>query len=196
MSGGQGNYGSSAWWVRQVTDDVTVELWRGDGPHIRLVATSYPIRLALAELGALSGAIQDAIEAFDQAVDTELDTKGPLIDLASGPVEVVIDPDGVVIDLTDGPAKEAIEQDGMPIDVMGAPAKVVIEPDGGVVNAEEGLECDICGRRAIVVVDDSEHTTLCDECYDGYYREKPSWSVEQYLEHQGRELDDSTDTQG
>jgi hypothetical protein len=43
-----------------------VELWPGDGAHVRLVATSYPVKVALADLGALT--------------DQTLDHTGPVID--------------------------------------------------------------------------------------------------------------------
>lgn len=44
---------SRSGWVRPVTGDLAVELWPGDEPHMRLVATSYPIRVSLDDIRAL-----------------------------------------------------------------------------------------------------------------------------------------------
>lgn len=208
---------SQAWWAWQVTDRLAVELWLGDGPHIRLVAESYPIRVALADLGALARAIQDAVAALRQSPDVEA---GVVIDLTPGDqaevaidrrnvvfdltpddqVGVVIDQDGAVIDLASaGQAGVVIDEAGVVIDQAEAvidETGVLIDQDGVVIDSDDVLECDICGHRAIVVVDDSEHTTLCDECYDGYFREQPAWSVEEYLAHQRREAASSNDADG
>ena len=143
--------------MRRVTPDLAVELWPGDSLHIWLVATSYPVKIALTDLEALSSAIQDAVKALVQAEDVEL-----------GAEEPVIDQRGVLID-----------QDG-----------VIIELGGTVIDQGETLECDICGQPAILVVDDDEHTTLCDNCCSGYFRELPSWTIEEYLERQRRQKTD------
>lgn len=78
MSDGQVPYGSSAWWVRQVTSDLAIELWPGDGAHVQLVATSYPVKVALGNLEALRGVLAGAIEALDQAAGQELNAMGPV----------------------------------------------------------------------------------------------------------------------
>ena len=80
MSGRTVTYGSSPWWVRQVSDDLAVELWPGDGAHIRLVASSYPVKVALLEMGPLMEALKGAIEALAEAADSEVDAMGPVID--------------------------------------------------------------------------------------------------------------------
>ena len=189
MSKRKARNGSSAWWVRRVTNSLAVELWRGDGPHIRLVSTSYPIKLALGDQGELSDAIQDGIEALSRVADAKSDPRGPVINLTSEPIEVVIDQDGVVIEPTRQPLEGVRDQPGTVVD-LGEPAEVIIDQGGAAaIHEEKTLECDICGRRAIVVIDDSERTVLCDECFDGYYQEKPHWGVEQYLERQAQELD-------
>jgi hypothetical protein len=79
VSGRRVTYGSSPWWVRQVTPDLAVELWPGDGACVRLVATSYPVKVALADLGALTEALQEAISTLAEAADQTLDhtTRGP-----------------------------------------------------------------------------------------------------------------------
>ncbi len=51
MTNRQVAYGSSPWWMRQVTPDLAVELWPGQSAHVRLVATSYPVKVDLADLG-------------------------------------------------------------------------------------------------------------------------------------------------
>ena len=188
MSGQQARSGSSAWWVRRITDSLAVELWRGDGPHIRLVSTSYPVKLALADLGKLGDAIQDGVEALTQVTNAELDPNGPVVIDLSERTEVVIDQDGVAIDPPREPLDKVNIQPGTMVE-LSDPVEVVIDQQAAAVDKGETLECDICGRRALVVIDDNEHTVLCDECFDGYYQEKPSWSVEQFMERQARGLD-------
>ena len=80
MTSRQVPYGSSARLVRQVTHDLAIELWVGDGPHTRLVADSYPVKVALADLGALTEALKGAIEALAEAADQTLDHTGPVVD--------------------------------------------------------------------------------------------------------------------
>jgi hypothetical protein len=62
-----------------VTPDLVVELWPGDGAHIRLMASSYPVKVALADLGALTDVLRGAIEAMAEAADLELDHAGAVI---------------------------------------------------------------------------------------------------------------------
>ena len=80
MSGRRVAYGSSPWWVRQITDDLSIELWPGDSAHVRLVATSYPLKVALTDLEALAKALEEANSALAQATDQTLDHTGPVID--------------------------------------------------------------------------------------------------------------------
>jgi hypothetical protein len=84
MSGKQVPYGSSAWWVRQVTPDLAVELWPGDGALVRLLSSSHPVKVALGDLGALTEALQEVVSALGEAADVELDAMGPVIEQADG----------------------------------------------------------------------------------------------------------------
>lgn len=56
-----------AWWARQVTGDLAVELWPGDSDHVQLVSGSSSVRVALADLETLRHALQAALEALDAA---------------------------------------------------------------------------------------------------------------------------------
>jgi hypothetical protein len=62
-----------------VTDSLAVELRPGDGGHIRLVATSCPVKVALVDLGALTEALKGAVEAMAEAADLGLDHTGVVI---------------------------------------------------------------------------------------------------------------------
>jgi len=61
-----------------VTPDLAVELWPGESAHVRLVATSYPVKVGLGELGALVEA--DAMGELARAADGELDGVGAVIE--------------------------------------------------------------------------------------------------------------------
>ncbi len=50
----------------------------GESVHVRLVATSYPVKVGVGELGALVEA--DAMGELARAADGELDGVGPVID--------------------------------------------------------------------------------------------------------------------
>jgi hypothetical protein len=60
------------WWVRPVTGDLAIELWPGDIPHVRLVATSYPIRVSLDDMRALVEVLMAAAGDLADAMADEL----------------------------------------------------------------------------------------------------------------------------
>ncbi len=63
--------------MRQVTPDLALELWSGESAHVRLVATSYPVR-GLGDLATQVAALQDAMGKLARAADGEFDGMGPV----------------------------------------------------------------------------------------------------------------------